>query len=323
MRPATPRWGAWLSQDRPESTDTASKPGLVDRLKARYQRLRDRVPLLDHLARALEHSSAAQASMLSGAVTYFGLLSFFPIVALVYAVLGFVVGRYPEAQEPVLDALQSVLPGIFDQLGTEQIADAAATASVIGVVGFLYSGLGWLSSLRTALQTVFAVPKAQRGNFLVGKVRDLMVLGVLGLVLLVSVASSSLVTTLAGDLLDAIGLEDVPGASVLLRAVGIVIGIGASTVLFFVIFRLLGRPEAPWTRASRGCTGSGDRLRGAQAARHVRDREHDRQPDLRTVRARHRAARVDQLLRAAHHDRRVVGGDHAAGRRGRHDADGP
>jgi len=223
----------------------SAKPGVVDRLKARYQDLRDRFPVVDHLARALEHYSAAQASMLSGAVTYFGLLSFFPIVALVFAVLGFVVGNNPDARQPVLDAMQSVLPGIFDQLDTEGLSDAASTASIIGVVGFLYSGLGWLSALRGALQTAFAVPKGQRGNFFVGKAVDLLVLGSLGTVLLVSVGSSSIVTSLTDELLDAAGLPDGPITTFLLRLLGIAIGVLASTLLFFVIFRLLGRPNLP------------------------------------------------------------------------------
>ncbi len=221
------------------------KPGLVDRLKVRYQDLRDRFPVVDHFARAMEHYSAAQAAMLSGAVTYFGLLSFFPIVALAFAVLGFVVGSSPAAQQPVLDTMQSVLPGIFDQLDTTQLSNAAGTASIIGVVGFLYSGLGWLSALRGSLQSVFAVPKARRGNFLIGKLTDLATLASLGLVLLVSVASSSLVTALTDDLLSALGLDGVFGMSFLVRLVGIAIGVLASTILFFVIYRLLGRPALP------------------------------------------------------------------------------
>lgn len=228
-----------------DPTEAPAKPGLVDRLKARYQALRDRFPLVDHFARAFEHYSAAQAAMLSGAVTYFGLLSFFPILALVFAVLGFVVGSSEEAQRPVLDAMQSVLPGLFDQLDTSQLESQARAASIFGVVGFLYSGLGWLSALRGALQTTFAVPKGQRGNFLVGKLTDLLTLGTLGVVLLVSVASSSLVTALTDDLLDAVGLSDVFGMTFLIRAVGIGIGVLASTLLFFVIFRLLGRPALP------------------------------------------------------------------------------
>jgi len=238
--------------DPAPTQDPSAKPSLVDRLKARYQALRDRSALMDHLARTFEHYTASQASTLSGAATYFGLLSFFPIVALVYAILGFVVSRFPEAQEPVLDAMQNVLPGLFDQLDTEQIADAAARASILGILGFLYSGLGWLSSLRRALQTIFAVPKGQRGNMIIGKVTDLIVLCALGAVLLVSVASSSLVTTLTSDLLDALGINDVPGMEFSARTVGIVIGILSSTLLFYVLFRLLGRPRLPVRALAEG-----------------------------------------------------------------------
>ena len=231
--------------ERAPAQDASARPGLVDRLKARFQVLRGRFPIVDHLARAMEHYSAAQAAMLSGAVTYFGLLSFFPILALTFAVLGFVVGNSESAQQPVLDVMQSVLPGLFDQLDTEQLAQDARAASIIGVAGFLYSGLGWLSSLRGALQTVFAVPKAQRGNFLIGKATDLLVLASLGAVLLVSVASSSLVTALTDELLEALGIKDIFGMTFLVRAVGILIGVLASTLLFYVIFRLLGRPNLP------------------------------------------------------------------------------
>lgn len=235
-----------VRRTEPSAPEPGAKPGLADRLKARFQALRDRRPIVDHLARALEHFTEAQASMLSGAITYFGLLSFFPIVALAFAVLGFVVGNQPGAQEPVLDAMRSVLPGLFDEIGTEELADAASTASIIGLAGFLYSGLGWLSSLRGALQTMFAVPKEERGNFFIGKATDLLVLGSLGLVLLVSVGSSSIVTSLTGELLGAVGLpEKALLPTLLLRAVGIAVGVLASTLLFFVIFRLLGKPDLP------------------------------------------------------------------------------
>jgi membrane protein len=234
-----------VPEPAPAPEPAAKKPNLVDRLKARYQALRDRFPVVYHFARAMEHYSAAQAAMLSGAITYFGLLSFFPIVALAFAVLGFVVGSSPSAQQPVLDALQSVLPGIFDELDTTQLSNAASTASIIGVVGFLYSGLGWLSALRGALQSVFAVPKARRGNFFIGKLTDLATLASLGVVLLVSVGSSSLVTALTDDLLTALGIDGVFGMAFLVRLVGIAIGVLASTVLFYVIYRLLGRPALP------------------------------------------------------------------------------
>lgn len=235
---------------------TDEKPKLADRLKARFAELRVRFPVLDHGARAFEHYSSTQAPMLSGAVTYFGLLSFFPIIAVVFGVLGFVVKNNEDVRDAVLDAMQSVLPGIFDQIDTESIASAATTASVFGVLGLFYSGLGWLSALRTSLQQVFAVPKAKQGNMVIGKITDLVVLAMLGLTLLLSVASTSIVTALTGDILSLVGLADDSGqannpiSTILVRVLGIGIGVAASTVLFLVLFRVLGKPLLP-TKALR------------------------------------------------------------------------
>lgn len=230
----------------------ATKPGVVDRAKTMLGDLRARYPLVDHGVRAVEHYGTVQATILAGAVTYFGLLSFFPIMALVFAGLAIVVTHYEGADEAVLDALRSVLPGVFDQLDLAGIEQAATAASVIGVVGFLYSGLGWLSSMRSALQNVFEVPVDARGNPFLGKAIDLLVLAALGVVLIVSVAASSAVTSLTTGVLGAVGLDDIPGISVLVAVVGVVLGVAASTLLFFVMYRLLGKPDLPSRPLWRG-----------------------------------------------------------------------
>ena len=84
-------------------------------------------------------------------------------------------------------------PGIIGdgegELSLTEIEDAANTVGLIGLVGVLYTGLGWLSALRDALITVFALPEREQPNFVMGKVRDLITLVVLGAVLLVAVAA--------------------------------------------------------------------------------------------------------------------------------------
>lgn len=234
------------------ATKGGSKPGLLDRAKGVLADLRSRYPFVDHAVRAVQHFSSVQAAILAGAVTYFGLLSFFPIIALVFAGLAIAVRFYDGAETAVLDALRSVLPGVFDQLDLGGIEQAATAASIIGVVGFLYSGLGWLSTMRSALQNVFEVPADERGNMFLGKATDLLVLATLGVVLIVSVAASSAVTSLTTGILDVIGLGDVPGISVLVTVLGIALGVAASTLLFFVMYRLLGKPELPARPLWRG-----------------------------------------------------------------------
>jgi membrane protein len=224
--------------------------GWFDRTKVRatlrLATARHKHPLLDHAVSAAQHFGTVKSTLLAGAVTYFGLLSFFPIIALVFAVLGYIV-RYTSAdvKDTVVSALQDVLPGIFAELDVDAIERAAATASLIGVVGFLYSGLGWVSSMRSALETVFDVPKRATRSMLVGKAFDLVVLCAIGLVLVVSVAASSVVTAAATSIAEAAGVSHVAGFSILLRVGGIVIGVLASTVLFFVILRVLPKSDRP------------------------------------------------------------------------------
>ena len=48
------------------------------------------------------------------------------------------------------------------------------------LLGLLYAGLGWLSAMRDALIVVFELPGAEQPNFVVGKLRDLVTLALIG-----------------------------------------------------------------------------------------------------------------------------------------------
>ncbi len=225
------------------------KPGLVDRIKQTVQSWRRRRPSVNHTLAAVEHFGQVQGSVLAGAVTYFGFLSFFPILALAFAVIGYVTAVYPDAEQALVEALNEVLPGLIgDQAGQIPISafkSAKGTASIIGAAGLLYSGLGWLSGMRAALVAVFEIPPSAKRNFVLGKAVDLLMLLIIGLTLILSVAISGFVSGFAADILGWLGLDQLPGADVVLWALGIALGIGASTVLFFALFRLLTDPPLP------------------------------------------------------------------------------
>ena len=108
----------------------------------------------------------------------------------------------------------------------------------------LYSGLGWLSGMRDALESVFVQPRVQP-NLVLGKIRDLLTLVVIGTTLLVSVALSGMVSGFSELLLGWVGLGDSVVAAVLLLLLGLVLGVAATTVLFFAMYRLLAQPGLP------------------------------------------------------------------------------
>jgi membrane protein len=236
---------------------------LADGFKRRLAAARERSRLLDHLIATFEHYGKVEGNVLAGAVTFFGFLSFFPILAIAFSVVGVATGADPDAEQAVTDALHSVFPSMIgtkdEQIDPTQFKDVAATAGVIGLLTLLYTGLGWLSSLRRALQDVFELPRSKAHNFFVGKLVDVFMLGVIGLVLLVSVAVSSTVTSLVDDILEALSLADVAGLSTILTTAGIGLGFLSSTVMFVVAFRVLARPvvsaRALWSGAVLAAVG--------------------------------------------------------------------
>jgi membrane protein len=230
---------------------------IVSGAKARLHEVRERRPFVDHVVRMIEHYGHVKGSALAAAVTYFAFLSFFPILALAFAVIGLVSRAYPNADDDLLAALNDVLPGIIggkDGLDLATFQDNAPGVLSIGILLALYSGLGWLSGMRTALVEVFEEPEREQPNFVVGKLRDVLALLTLGSVLIVSVAVSGVATKVATPILEYIGLG--AGAEPLLWVLALVLGLAASALLFFAFFKLLAAPDVPtrslWSGAVLG-----------------------------------------------------------------------
>jgi membrane protein len=214
------------------------------RAKAALLRARRRWPLLDHGVRTQQHYSRVNGSGLAGSVTYFAFLSFFPIMALAFFAVGYLARVYPDARDDMVTAIEQVLPHIVGpgkgQIRLTSIENAAGAVGLIGAVSLLYSGLGWLAGMRSALELVFELPRGEYPNFVVGKLRDLLTMLLIGLTLLVSVAVTGAVAGFSTALRDLLNLG--PGLTWLLEVVGPLVGLGANVVLLMAMFRLLVDP---------------------------------------------------------------------------------
>lgn len=234
---------------------------MIERLKERLRVVRERRPLLDQLLRTVEHYGEVKGNIQAGAVTYFAFISFFPLLALSFAVIGFVARVYSGAESDLVDAVDSVLPGLVGEgegeISLSAIRDSAPGILSVGLLVVLYSGLGWLTSMRSALIAMFDLPDPQQPGFVTGKVRDLLALGLLGLVLIVSVGISGVVRGLSSHILDWLGLAADLGWVLGLTAV--VVGLAANALLFYALFRILARPGLPqralWSGAALGALG--------------------------------------------------------------------
>ncbi|MEQ6903366.1 YhjD/YihY/BrkB family envelope integrity protein [Nocardioides sp. YIM 152588] len=204
-------------------------------------------PLLDHVIRTVQHYGAVKGNLQAGGITYFGFISFFPILALAFAVVGYVARWFPDAEDNLVTALNSIFPGLIGtgegQISLDTISSAAPSIASIGLLVVLYSGLGWLSNTRSALLVLFDLPNWDQPSFVIGKVRDLITLSVLGVVLIASVGLSGLLRGLSEQILDWVGLAGDLGWALNLTAV--VFGLAVNTFLFYAMFRLLARPDIP------------------------------------------------------------------------------
>lgn len=228
---------------------------LGEAAKAALQWARQRSSFVDHLVRALEHYSRSASGQAAGAITYFSFLSFFPMVALGFAALGYLGRVRPGTLNDVLSVVSGYLPGLVGtgagQINLNNIAGAAAGATAFGLVGLLYSGLGWVSAFRGALQRVWGT-QSPPGNFITRKLADVLVLLAFGVAVLASVAVSSLVTSATDLLLGAIGLQNSLAAGWVLRGLALLVAIGTDMVVLLVMFDRLPGRRVRWRTSATG-----------------------------------------------------------------------
>lgn len=213
-----------------------------ERLALAASTARRRRPWIDHLGRAYERYQDRRGDRLAAAMTYFGFLSFFPLLALAYSLLGYLVGASATARDKLLEAIDSLLPGLADEVPVEKIAQAKTTAGVIGLVLLLVIGLRWVDALRESLREIWGHDPTG-GRYLVNKLWDVGILGFLGLALIMSVTVSALSSAATHEVLEFLRVA-VPGMGTLLRILSIAVAIGFNTLIFLVLFSRLSGTRA-------------------------------------------------------------------------------
>jgi membrane protein len=213
--------------------------------------LRVRRLWIDHLIRAVQRYEGQGGDRLAGAVTYFAFLSFFPLVALSYAVLGFVVATSEKARDAMAEAIAERLPGIGAQIDFKAIGEAKAAAGIIGLLGLLYAGLGAMDALRGALREMSMTTKPPL-NFFLGKLRDLASTVMIGATMLTSVLVAGFATTATDKVMDAVFGDNSPAANLGIRILGLVLSVAADWLLFLILLGWVARPTQPFRMTARG-----------------------------------------------------------------------
>lgn len=215
-----------------------------------------RRPVLDHAMRAKHRYDTRRGVRQAGAVTYFAFLSLFPLIALGFAVLGYVIEWFPEADDDIQRGIADALPGLVGsdpgQINVDQIAAAKAGVGLLGLAGMFWVGTAWVDALREALRTMWLQEPDGGGNLLVRKLHDVVVLVALGLSLAASVALSSTVTSATGVAVDVLHVSDDESVKWLLRGVAAAMAACSSAALVAVMFWRLSGVRIPRRRLLQG-----------------------------------------------------------------------
>ncbi|MFC6009567.1 inner membrane protein YhjD [Nocardia lasii] len=227
---------------------------LIDNISATVEKQIGSRPWLDHLVRAGGRFQRQRGDFFAAGITYFTVLSLFPLLMVAFSVAGFILAGHPDLLTELQAKVIENIPGSFgDQINDliDQALDSRGTVGILGLLVGLYTGLGWIANLRAALTEQWESQSPEK-PWWQAKLSDLGALIGLGLAFVVSLGLSALAASgLAKRVLELVGLEHLPGAGVALRLLSIALGVLASWAVFAWMIARLPREPVSLRSAAR------------------------------------------------------------------------
>lgn len=191
---------------------------------------------------------------LGAAISFYALFSIFPLLLLAITIVGFVVGDGEAARErllsniaapdtPVRDVLDHTLAAMQESEG------ARGVSTVIAVVTLLFAASGVCVELDEGLNRIWGVrPREGKGLwgvvrlFFVERLTAFVMVGAIGLTLVASLVSSSILTHLASHAAERVSTSLWPA---LARAADLAVGIALLSFVLVVAFHFVPRSHPP------------------------------------------------------------------------------
>jgi membrane protein len=218
---------------------------LISAAKSALPRAREKRPFLDHLIRMYGRYQADAGDRLAAAVTFYWFLSLFPILLLAIAILGYVYGN--SAPQHVTSALSGYLPGNLVKTIGDTLVSAKGKAGVIGIIGLLLSGLGWVDGLREAIRSIWH-QNVTAGNIITRKLVDIVVLAGLFATIGASIVITGATTAATGYVIHLLGLSSTAAAKVFTQVLAYLLSAVADTALFVYMFTRLPKVSQPFRK---------------------------------------------------------------------------
>jgi membrane protein len=206
---------------------------LIDRWARRIDRLQQRHAALAFPYAVLKKYGDDRAGYLAALCAFYGFFSLFPLLFVFASVLGLVLRGNPALRHDILHSTLGQFPLLSSYIHVKPSASGSIAMLVVSAILALWAGMGWTGAMQNAMNDVWDVPLTERPNFLVTRLRSLIMLSVMGSFVLGSTLLAGLGTT-SGNLSPAI------------RVVGYLGSLLLNFVLYMVAFRVLTRKKLGW-----------------------------------------------------------------------------
>jgi membrane protein len=213
----------------------------VERVARGFDSWQQRHPVVGFPLAVVKKFGDDQAGYLVSLLAYYAFVSIFPLLLVLTAVTGVVLRDHPKLQGKLVNSAFAEFPiiggQIHQQLGVTAFGHTTLSL-IVGIFGALYGARGFANALQNTLNTLWAVPKVDRPGFPLNYLRAFAAVLALGLLVVVTAASST-----AAALAASWGFGGLP-ARIVSFIVGAVLGVG----FFIALFRAAAAGEVP-TRA--------------------------------------------------------------------------
>ncbi|MFJ9505691.1 YihY/virulence factor BrkB family protein [Streptomyces anulatus] len=199
-----------------------------------------------HAWRSYERLDRVHWARLAAAITFISFLALFPLIAVGAAVAAALLSD--EQVDTIKDKLADQVPGISDQLGIDGLIANAGTVGLVAGALLLFTGVGWVGSMRECLRAVWELDDVQQANPVVAKVKDAVLLVGLGGAALATLAVSTIGSTAVGRTADLIGIPEDGAGGILLRVAALAVAVVADFLLLLYLLTLLPGVEPPRRR---------------------------------------------------------------------------
>ncbi|MEU2564065.1 YihY/virulence factor BrkB family protein [Streptomyces longispororuber] len=195
-----------------------------------------------HAWRSYERLDEVHWTRLAAAMTFISFVALFPLITVAAAIGAATLS--PGRQREVEDKIAEQVPGISDQLDLESLVANAGTVGLVAGALLVFTGVGWVGSMRECLRVVWLRDETDENPFL-RKLKDLGVLAGLGGAGLLSLLASAVASTAVGWSAERLGVDQDGPGGVLLQAAAFAIAVLADFLLLLYVLTLLPGVHPP------------------------------------------------------------------------------